>query len=180
MKQPKHKNSPVIKSKNAAKTAALMGVLVAVAFVLSYVEMVLHFSVGIPGVKLGLCHIVTLFALYRIGPKAAVFTCFVRIFLNAWLFGNAMVLAYSAAGAILSLAVMMILYRLPLFSPVGVSLAGGISHNIGQILCAAILMQTAGLVWYLPVLLVSGCLSGVTVGFISGWIMSRFEKRQIF
>ena len=98
MKHPKHKNSPVAKSKNAAKTAALMGVLVAVAFVLSYVEMVLHFSVGIPGVKLGLCHIVTLFALYRIDPKAAVFTCFVRIILNAWLFGNTMILAYSAAG----------------------------------------------------------------------------------
>ena len=179
MKHPKHKKSPLTKSKNAAKTAALMGVLVAVAFVLSYVEMVLHFSVGIPGVKLGLCHIVTLFALYRIGPKAAIFTCFVRISLNAWLFGNAMILAYSAAGAILSLAVMLLLYRLPLFSPVGVSLAGGISHNVGQILCAAIMMETAGLVWYLPILLVSGCLSGVLVGLISGWLLRRFEHRHI-
>ena len=179
MKHPKHKNSPLTKSKNAAKTAALMGVLVAVAFVLSYVEMVLHFSVGIPGVKLGLCHIVTLFALYRIDPKAAIFTCFVRIALNAWLFGNAMILAYSTAGAILSLAVMLLLYRLPIFSPVGVSLAGGISHNVGQILCAAILMETAGLVWYLPILLVSGCLSGVLVGLISGWLLRRFEHRHI-
>lgn len=179
MKHPKHKKSPLTKSKNAAKTAALMGVLVAVAFVLSYVEMVLHFSVGIPGVKLGLCHIVTLFALYRIGPKAAIFTCFVRIALNAWLFGNAMILAYSAAGAIFSLAVMLLLYRLPIFSPVGVSLAGGISHNVGQILCAAIMMETAGLVWYLPILLVSGCLSGVLVGLISGWLLRRFEHRHI-
>ncbi len=179
MKHPKHENSPVAKSKNAAKTAALMGVLVAVAFVLSYVEMVLHFSVGIPGVKLGLCHIVTLFALYRIDPKAAVFTCFVRIILNAWLFGNTMILAYSAAGALLSLAVMLLLYRLPLFSPVGVSLAGGISHNVGQIICAALMMDTAGLVWYLPILLVSGCLSGVLVGLISGWILRRFEHRRI-
>ncbi len=180
MKHPKHKNSSVTKSKNAAKAAALMGVLVAVAFVLSYVEMVLHFSVGIPGVKLGLCHIVTLFALYRIGSKAAVFTCFVRILLNAWLFGNAMILAYSAAGAFLSLTVMLLLYRLPLFSPVGVSLAGGISHNIGQIICAAIMMETAGLVWYLPILLVSGCISGTIVGLISGWLLHSFESRKIF
>ena len=160
----------------SVKTVATLGMLVAVAFVLSYIEMALPISVGIPGVKLGLCHIVTLFSLYRLGPKSAWFTCFVRLALNTLLFGNAMVLLYSAAGAILSLVIMILLYQRPAFSPVGVSLAGGVGHNIGQILCAALMMETAGLVWYLPVLVLSGTVSGVIVGLLSGWLINRFEK----
>ncbi len=160
----------------SAKTVAILGMLVAVAFVLSYIEMVLHISVGVPGVKLGLCHIVTLFALYRLGPKAAWFTCFVRLALNTLLFGNAMVLIYSAAGAGISLVVMLLLHKQPLFSHIGVSLAGGVGHNIGQILCAAVMMETTGLIWYLPVLIISGTVSGVIVGLLGGLLIRRFEK----
>lgn len=162
----------------SVKTVAVLGVLVAAAFVLSYIEMILPISVGIPGVKLGLCHIVTLFALYRLGPKAAWFICFVRLALNTLLFGNAMVLIYSAAGAVLSLGVMLLLYRRPLFSHVGVSLAGGVGHNIGQILCAALMMETAGLIWYLPVLLLSGTVSGAIVGILGGLLIGRFERME--
>lgn len=163
----------------SVRTVATLGMLVAVAFVLSYVEMVLHFSVGIPGIKLGLCHIVTLFAVYRLGPKAAWFTCFVRVALNTLLFGNAMVLLYSVAGAVLSLAIMLLLYKRPAFSSIGVSLAGGVGHNVGQILCAALMMQTPGLVWYLPVLLLSGCVSGVIVGLLGGLLIHRFEALRL-
>jgi len=161
------------------RRVAVLGMLVAAAFVLSYIEMLLHFSVGIPGVKLGLCHIVTLFALYRLGPRAAWFTGFVRLALNTLLFGNAMILLYSAAGTVLSLVVMMLLYKSPVFSKIGVSLAGGVSHNVGQIICAALMMETPGLVWYLPVLLVSGCFCGVIIGFLGGFLVDRFERVKL-
>ena len=158
-----------------ARRVATLGVLVSVAFVLSYIEAILPFTLGVPGIKLGLSHIVTVFALYRMRTWETVLVTLVRVALAALLFGSALSAIYSLVGAVVSLCVMLVLRRLPVFSEVGVSAAGGVSHNVGQIVCAAILMETAGLVWYLPVLLLAGCVCGVVVGCVASVIIRRVK-----
>ncbi len=162
--------------REALRRMATASTLTAAAFILSYLEAILPFSLGIPGVKLGLSHLVTVFALYRLTPWETIAITLVRVLLSAFLFGNAASLAYSLAGAVLSLAVMLLLRRLPLFSPTGVSVAGGICHNLGQLACAALLMSTVSLGWYLPVLLVAGCVSGAVIGTVGGILIRRVPK----
>ncbi len=158
------------------------GVLTAVAMLLSWIEAILPFSVGIPGVKLGLCHIVTLFAVYRLSAWESAAVTAVRIALTTLLFGNVASLAYSAAGGAVSLGLMLLLCRMsrrrekPLFSPLGVSVTGGVSHNLAQMATAAVLMQTPGLLSYLPVLLVAGILTGGVVGVLASLLLSRLRR----
>lgn len=165
------------RGRTALRRIAEAGILTAAAFILSYLEAILPFSLGIPGVKLGLSHLVTVFALYRLPPWETVSVTLVRVLLAAFLFGNGASLAYSLAGAILSLTVMLILRRLPLFSPTGVSIAGGIAHNIGQLACAAFLMSTVRLGWYLPVLLAAGCVCGAVIGGVGAVLIGRVRVR---
>lgn len=162
----------------ALRRMTLAGVLTAAAFFLSYLEAILPFSVGIPGVKLGLCHIAVVFALYRLSVWETAAITAVRVILSALLFGSVASLAYSVAGAVLSLVVMLVLRRIRVrgkeaFSPLGVSVAGGVAHNLGQMLAAACLMQTAALALYLPVLLVAGACTGALVGLVGGILVSR-------
>lgn len=151
----------------SVRRLTVTALLVAVAFVLSYLEAILPFSIGVPGVKLGLCHVAVMFALYRLGRGHALLVTAVRVLLAAVLFGNAATLAYSLCGALLSLAVMLILHRVGVFSPLGVSIAGAVTHNFGQLAVAALLMQTVSLGWYLPVLLLAGCISGTVIGLLA-------------
>ncbi len=159
----------------SAHRVAVWGLLVGVSLVLGYLESLIPFGIGVPGVKLGLCHIVTLFALYRMSTGAVWITGAVRVTLASLLFGNVMVLVYSGAGMVCSLCVMLLLRRCKCFSAVGVSVAGGAAHNVGQMLCAAALMQTAGLLWYLPVLLLAGTVSGTLTGLLGGVLISRYK-----
>ncbi len=165
-----------LQNRRALRRIAEAGILTAVAFILSYLEAILPFSIGVPGVKLGLSHLVTVFALYRLPVWETVSITLVRVLLAAFLFGNGASLAYSLAGALLSLTVMLILRRLPFFSPTGVSIAGGISHNVGQIACAALLMSTVSLVWYLPILIAAGCISGAVIGAAGSILIGRIKR----
>jgi len=151
---------------------AQYGLLTALALVLSYLESLLP-PLGVPGVKLGLPNLAVVFALYRLGLRDACAISLVRVVLVALLFGNGAALAYSLAGAVLSLAVMGLLRKTGKFSSVGVSVAGGVAHNAGQILVAMALLETARLAWYLPVLWVSGTVAGVLVGIVSGELVKR-------
>ncbi len=148
------------------RTAALtrLGMLTAAAFVLSWLELLIPLPVKMPGVKLGLCHIAVLFALYRLGWREAAFVSLIRALLAALLFGSLPTLAFSLCGGALSLAAMLLLRRTGRFSVLGVSMAGAVCHNLGQLACAALLTGTARLGWYLPVLLVAGCVTGAAVG----------------
>ncbi len=167
---------------------AFIGLLVAVAFVLSWLEVMLPLPVGIPGVKLGLCHIVVVFALFRLGKRYAFLITSVRVLLSSLLFGQIVSALYSMAGAVISLG-MMILLTLPhrsgqngesLFSPMGISVVGGVAHNIAQLTCASLLMETPRLAWYLPVLLFAGCISGCVVGLVSILILRRLPGGMSF
>ena len=134
--------------------------------------------IPIPGVKLGLPNLAIVFALYRLGWKDACAVSLVRVVLVALLFGNGAALAYSIAGAALSLALMGLLKRTGKFSSVGVSVAGGVAHNAGQILVAMALLETSRLAWYLPVLWISGMIAGVLVGIVSGVLVKRVPERK--
>ena len=144
--------------------------------IMSYLEAQLPVFFAIPGMKLGLTNVVVLVALYGMGYGSAAVINLVRIVLVSMLFGNGMSLAYSLAGGILSGAIMMLLKRTNAFSMVAVSIAGGIAHNIGQILVAMLVLQTAALGWYLLVLWVSGLVSGAIIGVIGGELCQRLQK----
>ena len=146
--------------------------LTAVAMILSYVESLLP-SVGIPGVKMGLANIAVIFALFRLGWKEACAVSFVRVFLVSMLFGSMGALLYSAAGAVLSIAVMILLRRIDCFSTVGVSVAGGIAHNAGQIFMAMAILETKQLISYLPILTVSGVAGGILTGIAASALIKR-------
>lgn len=155
-----------------ASKVAQYGLIAALALVLSYLESLVP-SLGVPGVKLGLPNIAIVFALYRLGWRDACIISLVRVFLVFLLFGNGAGLAYSLAGAALSLSLMGLLKRTGRFSSVGVSVAGGVAHNAGQILVAMALLETSRLAWYLPVLWVSGTVAGVLIGIVSGGLVER-------
>ena len=167
-----------MKNRTSTRTLATLSLLVAVAMLLSYVEHLLPSFVPIPGVKLGLANVATVFALYVLGRRYAVVVSLVRVVLSALLFGNAVGLIYALSGAVLALLGMCLLKGCPLFSEIGVSVLGGVLHNVGQIIAAAIVMRTAGLVAvYLPVLLLSGTVAGVVIGIISGLLVKRLKDK---
>lgn len=149
--------------------------LTAVAMILSYVESLLP-SVGIPGVKMGLANIAVIFALFRFGWKEAAALSLVRVVLVSLLFGSVGAMLYSLAGAVLSLAVMALLRRIDRFSTVGISVAGGVAHNVGQILMAMLILQTKQLLGYLPVLAVSGIAGGVLTGLAAALLIRRIPE----
>ena len=153
----------------------LLAMLTAVAMILSYVESLLP-SVGIPGVKMGLANIAVIFALFRFGWKEAAALSLVRVVLVSLLFGSVGAMLYSLAGAVLSLAVMALLRRIDRFSTVGISVAGGVAHNAGQILMAMLILQTKQLLGYLPVLAVSGIAGGVLTGLAAALLIRRIPE----
>jgi len=159
--------------KSKAKYAAFMGIALALTAVLSFADSCISAAFPIPGIRLGLANIAVIFALYKLGAKEAVAVSLVRIAWMAILFGNVMTLAYSVAGAALSLTAMILLKRWDRFSTVGVSVIGGILHNTGQILVAMLIMETAQIVYYLPILCVSGIAAGVAVGIVSAILVKR-------
>ena len=155
----------------------VMAMLTAAAMILSWVETLLP-SPGIPGVKLGLANIAVIFALYRLGWKQAAAISLIRVGMVSVLFGSVGALFYSVAGAVLSLAVMTLLRRLDVFSTVGVSVAGGVAHNLGQILMAMLLLETQRLIWYLPVLILSGLGGGILVGLCGALLVKRIPEMK--
>ena len=163
--------------KNAAKKTAFLGLCTALALVLAYVESLLPpLSAAIPGIKMGLPNIVIIFMLYRYGVKEAAVVSFVRVVAVVLLFGNMMGFAYSMAGAVLSLLGMLLLKKLDFLSVVGVSVAGGVLHNVGQILMAMFLLGTAELGYYLVVLAVTGTVSGVLIGIGGSVMINRIPE----
>ena len=156
-----------------------LSLLFALAMIFSFVESRLPTFIPIPGVKLGLCNVVIIFTLLKLGAPAAIAVSLLRVLLSSILFGNAAAFFYSLAGAILSLAVMILLLRLHLFSAVGISVLGGVMHNIGQLLMAWILLGTAGVMYYLPVLLISGVIAGALIGLLSAYLAKRGENLKL-
>lgn len=161
-----------------AKKLTLYALMIVLAMVLSYLESLVPLSFAVPGIKMGLPNIVIVFALYKMGAKPACLISLLRVVLVSILFGNVMSMVYSLAGAVVSLALMWLLKGWGKFSCVGVSVAGALGHNAGQILTAMLLLETGGLIWYLPALCVSGVVAGVCIGILGGIVVKRLKVEK--
>lgn len=161
------------------KKITFLGLSAALALLLSYVEFLLPpLFAAVPGIKLGLPNIVIIFILYRFGLGSAATVSFVRLVISSMLFGNAMTFAYSLAGAVLSLAIMALLKKLDFFSTVGVSITGGVAHNLGQILVALLLLDTPQIAYYMIILTVTGIISGAFIGLCGAFMIKRIPIRK--
>ena len=158
------------------KRLVTLSALIAVAMILSYVESLIPPLVAVPGAKIGLSNIATVFALYTLGGKEAVSVSLVRVCLSALLFGNSVSLIYSVFGAALALLFMLTFYKLKFFSSVGVSVIGGVAHNAGQLIAASIILETGAVAVYMAPLAVFGTLAGVLVGISAGILVTRVGK----
>lgn len=160
----------------AAGRVATLALLTALALIFSYVEAVLPYTPGLPGVKLGIANIVVVFCLYRGSIKEAAAVNAMRIVLAGLLFNGLFAALYAAAGAMLSLLGMGLLKRTRLFSMVGVSMAGGVLHNLGQLVVAALFVEDLKMFYYFPVLLFSGLISGILTGVIAALTDRKLPK----
>ena len=162
---------------NKTRKTAVLGLLAACAIVFSYVEMLLPpIWAAVPGIKMGLTNIVILFVLYKFSLKYAAAISLTRLLVVLLLFGNFMTFSYSLAGAVLSLVIMAILKKTGWFSMVAVSIAGGISHNLGQVLVAMAVLQTKEIGYYMIALSVSGIVAGMIVGLVSALLIRYIDK----
>lgn len=163
--------------KNVVKNVAFYGMMIALAMVFSYLESFIPVNalIPIPGVKLGLANIVVVFALYSMKPKDALIIGIIRVVLSGLLFGNPMTIAYSLAGCFLSWGIMTLTKKTKL-SIMGVSMLGGIFHNIGQLIVAVVLTSTVRIAYYLPVLLISGMVTGLLMGIAAKLVVDRISK----
>ena len=159
--------------------AAYFGVFIALALIFSYVETLIPIQVGIPGVKLGLANLVVVVVLYKMGIKEAYTLAVVRVILSGFLFGNLFSIVYSLAGGLLSLTVMVALKRTKASSLLGISAMGGVFHNVGQLIMAALVLESLSIGYYLPVLLISGLVTGILIGIISGEMLKRLNRIEM-
>lgn len=162
------------------KTIAYIGIGTALAMILAYLETLIPpLFPAIPGIKMGLPNIIIVFLLYRKGPLFASFVSLLRIILVSILFGNLMAFFYSLAGGVLSMLVMVLLGKFRILSTVGVSVAGAVMHNVGQVLMAMLLLETAELGYYLVVLTVTGTIAGVLIGLCGALLIKRIPQSII-
>lgn len=168
--------SPV--NKFAGSDLALYGMFVSVMLVVGYIESFIPMPFAIPGIKIGLSNIVIIWLIYSMNIKSAIIVDVVRVILSSFLFGNLYSLLFSFAGAALSLVVMLLLKKIGRFSITGVSIAGGVSHNIGQIAVAMLVLENAMLVSYLPFLIISGVVFGIVVGIVAGILHKKIKILQ--
>jgi len=159
-----------------SKKIATYGLLVALAFILSYIETLFPLPVPIPGIKLGLANLVVLIALYNMGVKEAFTLSIIRILMVGLSFGNPSTMLFSLAGGLLSCLMMVLFKKSKLFSLVGVSIIGGISHNIGQIVVAILIVENVNIIYYLPFLLITGVITGTIIGILGAMIVKRLKN----
>lgn len=165
-----------MEKKGNAKKAALYGLLIALSMVFSFVESLIPVPIPVPGVKLGLANLVTVAGLYLIGIPGTVCVTILRIILIGFSFGNPYSMLYGLSGSMVSLFVMSVVKKYRWFSIIGVSILGGVFHNIGQITFAAWIVKTPGLYYYLPALLAAGCIAGIIIGILGGIMTDRLGK----
>ncbi|MBR2925040.1 MAG: Gx transporter family protein [Clostridia bacterium] len=162
-------------TRQKTQRVALMGLMLSLMLILGFVESRLPVP-GLPGVKLGLSNGVLLFALYLLDVPSALLLMVLKILLSGFLFGNPSSMMYAAAGGVVSLTGMILLSRSRQFSPVVVSMAGGLLHNVGQVGLAMIILQTPGLLVYMAILMLIGMVTGLATGVAAKAVIQRFPK----
>lgn len=155
---------------------AHMGLLLATALILSYIESLIPFFFGVPGMKLGLPNMAIVMALYMFGWKEAIVINIFRIVISGFLFGNMYGILFSLSGAVISFIAMLIIKSTDRFSMTGTSIIGGVFHNIAQILVAAFVVKTSGIIYYMPVLIIAGVITGFINGTIASQVMAHIRR----
>ncbi len=162
------------------RRTAELGLMLALALILSYVESMIPFSFGIPGIKLGLPNLIVLLLLYEKpntgGEREALLVNVLRIVLSGFLFSNLYTILYALAGAAFSFAAMALGRRTKRFSMIGVSVLGGVFHNVGQLLVAMAVVETLAVAYYVPFLIVAGTVTGAVLG-IAGTTLLPYLRR---
>lgn len=158
------------------KKITFLGLFICIGLILGYLESLIVIPVGVPGVKLGISNIITVITLYLFGPIFSLITLFGRIFLSNLLFGSASSFIYSFSGAIVSFGGMFLLKKCSVFSVYGVSIMGGVLHNLAQLLVASLLVRVPYIFYYLPVLIIAGLAAGCFVGFVSQLLIKRLDR----
>ena len=161
--------------RNNLKKLTSLALAISFALILSFIESRIPAFVASPGVKVGLANIAIIFMLYKFGIKEAIIVSIIRVVMVSILFGSVASLFYSIAGAVLSLAVMIILKCITPLKEVAISVVGGVMHNVGQIIMASILLDTNVVVYYLPFLLVSGTIAGIVVGITAALLIQKIK-----
>lgn len=162
-----------------SRKVAFYGIFASLAILMGYVEFIIPSPVPIPGIKLGLANVLVIIAMYFIDNKAALSVSVVRVIVSSLLFGGFSGFLYSIAGALASFAVMALGKKIKSAGVIGVSILGGVAHNIAQITVAALVLQTVGLMYYIPVLLVSGVVTGVIIGIVAKYSLAYIKKAGI-
>ena len=165
--------------KTPAILVAQSGVLIALALVFSYVEHIIPIPIPVPGVKLGLANLVTLTGLFFLNPLQVFIILVARILLAGFMFGNLSTIIYSLAGGIISFLLMYGATKLKAFSPLGISLLGGVFHNLAQLAVACLILKSTTLLAYLPVLMLSGITAGALIGIVSKTVSAYVNRRII-
>lgn len=160
---------------STAERISYCALLAALGLIFSYIEILIPFNFGIPGVKLGVANLVIIVALYGLGSRYAFAINMVRIVIAGLLFSGVFGLLYSLAGALLSFAAMIAARRTGLFSVTGVSICGGVFHNLGQIIVASVIIGNLKVFAYLPVLIISGVITGTIIGIVAALILRRIR-----
>ena len=158
---------------------AVFGVFTSLDLILSYVELLIPINFGIPGMKLGLANLLVVILLYKGCPRDALLLSVIRILLSGLIFGNMFSIFYSLGGGLLSLAVMVFLKKTGQFTVAGISIGGGASHNVGQLLVAMFVVQTYQVGYYLPVLLIAGVITGAVIGILSAEVLKRTQSIRL-
>ncbi len=165
--------------KKEIKKISILSILISLAMVLSYVDSLIHIPFTPPYFKIGIANIAIIYTLYKMGVKEACTVSIFRLILSSILFSNIITLAYSFAGAILSLSLMILLKSMKKFTRITISIIGAISHNVGQIVVAIILMDTKEIALYLPVLIITGIVAGLGVGILSNIVIKYTDNLKL-
>lgn len=158
---------------------AYSALFAALAMILTAVDSMIPYNVGAPGVKLGLANLVILLVLYKMDLKSAAWINLIRILAVGFAFTGVMAMAYSLTGGFLSLLIMWALKKTGRFSMIGVSMAGGVSHNLGQMAVAALTVGTGKIFLYFPILVYTGIAAGICMGIVA-WIVSAKIPDRLF
>lgn len=162
-----------------SKRVSCCAMLVALAMIFGYIESMIPINFGVPGMKLGIANLVTVAGLYFLKPQEVFTVAVMRILLTGFMFGNGMSIIYSLAGGILSFAVMVLMKKSKGFSVIGVSIAGGVSHNVGQVMVAAYAVENLKIMYYLPVLLIAGTITGMLIGIVGSRILIVVKRQAV-
>lgn len=158
------------------KRISYLGILLAFCLILGFLESILPLNFAVPGIKIGLSNLPVVLCLYLFSPVEAFMLSIIKAVLNGFLFGNGSMLIYSLSGAMISALGMIMIKKIKSVHLPVVSAVGGVLHNIGQLIVACFVIGVTAVLYYLPLLIVSGMVTGILLGVVGGVVLRPIKK----